>query len=167
MIPAFLPLTFILISRSHKMLPSTLYIMSHMHLHFFKFEVTMYLQWFRRCIYMKINFLYKALDIATSYFVGAWVLGNILCDLDPNSVWNFRTVTVYSYARMEVNRMYPDQTASRLPEYVSRWTRRQQLLWMAGIMLICSSEHNRHVQIQRGDRGSGPPLENHKLYGFL
>ena len=23
------------------------------------------------------------------------------------------------------------------------------------------------VQIQRGDRGSGPPLENHKLYGFL
>ena len=23
------------------------------------------------------------------------------------------------------------------------------------------------VQIQRGDRGSGAPLENHKLYGFL
>ena len=24
-----------------------------------------------------------------------------------------------------------------------------------------------HVRIQRGDRGSGPPLENHKNIGFL
>ena len=35
-IPAFLPLTFTLGSRSHKMLPSTLYIMSPMHLQILK-----------------------------------------------------------------------------------------------------------------------------------
>ena len=33
------------------------------------------------------------------------------------------------------------------------------------MLLINCSEY--HVRIQRGDRGSGPPLKNHKNIGFL
>ena len=137
-IPAVLLLTWTVMS--HKMLPSTLYIMSPtcMHLQFFKFEVaplaTSNLKKCR-CIHVgdmhcisngfgdaftrKLISCKCILHIATSNFAGAWwVLSNILCDLDPNSVWNFRTVTLYSYAIMEVNRMYPDQT---IGSAVAQW----------------------------------------------
>ena len=38
-----------------------------------------------------------------------------------------------------------------------------QFLWLYGLHSLIIT----HVRIQRGDRGSGPPLKNHKNIGFL